>query len=49
MRSITYSSLGLDQMPDASSDNVISFKWFTDFLSFLCCIWIGEISLRSTI
>ena len=45
---VTAFQLGLDQMPDASSDNIISFiKWF--IVSALFGVWISEIILKSTI
>ena len=45
---VTALQLGLDQMPDASSDNIISFiKWF--IFSGVFGVWISEIILRSTI
>ena len=45
---VTALQLGLDQMPDASSDNIISFiKWF--IFSALFGSWISEIILRSSI
>ncbi len=44
---VTALQLGLDQMPDASSDNIISFvKWF--IFSGIFGVWIGEIILKST-
>ena len=45
---VTALQLGLDQMPDASSDNIISFiKWF--IFSIIFGVWISEIILNSTI
>ncbi len=45
---ITALQLGLDQMPDASSDNIISFiKWF--ICSAFFGVWISEIILKSTV
>ncbi len=45
---VTALQLGLDQMPDASSDNIISFiKWF--IFSVFFGEWIGEIILQSTV
>ncbi len=45
---VTALQLGLDQMPDASSDNIISFiKWF--IFSALFGIWISDIIIKSTI
>ncbi len=45
---VTALQLGLDQMPDASSDNIISFiMWF--IFSVFFGEWIGEIILRSTV
>ncbi len=45
---VTALQLGLDQMPDASSDNIISFiKWLI-FSSFFG-VWISEIILRITV
>ncbi len=44
---VTALQLGLDQMPDASSDNIISFiKWF--IFSALFGEWISEVVIRST-
>ncbi len=45
---VTALQLGLDQMPDASSDNIISFiKWF--IFSALFGVWISEIIINSTV
>ncbi len=45
---VTALQLGLDQMPDASSDNIISFiMWF--IFSALFGSWISEIILRSSV
>ena len=45
---VTAFQLGLDQMPDASSDNIISFiKWL--IVSALFGVWISEIILKNTI
>ncbi len=45
---VTALQLGLDQMPDASSDNIISFiKWF--IFSALFGVWISDIILNSTV
>ncbi len=44
---VTALQLGLDQMPDASSDNIISFiKWL--IFSVFFGVWISDIILRST-
>ena len=44
---VTALQLGLDQMPDASSDNIISFiKWF--IFSVLFGEWSSEVIIRST-
>ncbi len=45
---VTALQLGLDQMPDASSDNIISFiKWF--IFSAFFGVWISDIILRSAV
>ncbi len=45
---VTALQLGLDQMPDASSDNIISFiKWF--IFSALFGVWLSEIIIHSTV
>ncbi len=45
---VTALQLGLDQMPDASSDNIISFiKWL--IFSVFFGVWISDIILRSTV
>ncbi len=45
---VTALQLGLDQMPDASSDNIISFiKWL--MFSIFFGVWISDIILKSTI
>ncbi len=45
---LTALQLGLDQMPDASSDNIISFiKWF--IFSALFGVWISEIIVLSIV
>ncbi len=45
---VTALQLGLDQMPDASSDNIISFiKWLV--VSALFGVWIGEIIVNSAV
>ncbi len=45
---VTAVQLGLDQMPDASSDNIISFiKWF--IFSGIFGVWISEIILKCTV
>ncbi len=45
---VTALQLGLDQMPDASSDNIISFiKWF--IFSALFGVWISNIIKKSTV
>ncbi len=44
---VTALQLGLDQMPDALSDNIISFiKWF--IFSALFGSWISEVIVKST-
>ncbi len=44
---VTALQLGLDQMPDASSDNIISFiKWL--IFSVFFGVWISDIILKST-
>ncbi len=45
---VTALQLGLDQMPDASSDNIISFiKWL--IYSALFGVWISDIILKCTV
>ena len=45
---VTALQLGLDQMPDASSDNIISLiEWF--IFSALFGVWISDIILNSTV
>ena len=45
---VTALQLGLDQMPDASSDNIISFiKWF--IFSALLGVWSSENIFKSTV
>ncbi len=45
---VTALQLGLDQMPDASSDNIISFiVWF--IFSAVFGVWISEIILKCTV
>ncbi len=45
---VTALQLGLDQMPDASSDNIISFiKWL--IFSAFFGVWISDIILNSTV
>ena len=45
---VTALQLGLDQMPDASSDNIISFiEWF--IFSAIFGVWISDIILNSTV
>ena len=45
---VTALQLGLDQMPDASSDNIISFiKWF--IFSALFGVWISDIIFKITV
>ena len=45
---VTALQLGLDQMPDASSDNIISFiKWF--IFSALLGVWISQNIFKSTV